>query len=138
MTGKELDQFICSELPDQYLSEKDSTGKAMVDGRGEPIYKQDGNGEKIINPLWTEVTSFTLHGPCGQYNPSLSCMVDGHCQFGYPKNYQATTEISEDGYPQYHQCEDPDKVTEFCPSLNSCASHSCDIRQFRSLYTKNR
>ena len=38
-TAKELDQFICAELPDQYLSEKDSTGKAMVDGRGEPIYK---------------------------------------------------------------------------------------------------
>ena len=37
--AKELDQFICAELPDQYLSEKDSTGKAMVDGRGEPIYK---------------------------------------------------------------------------------------------------
>ena len=51
-----------------------------------------------------------LHGPCGQYNPSLSCMVDGHCQFGYPKNYQPTTEISEDGYPQYRQHEDPDKV----------------------------
>ena len=51
-----------------------------------------------------------LHGPCGQYNPSLSCMVDGHCRFGYPKNYQATTEISEDGYLQYHQHEDPDKV----------------------------
>ena len=31
MTAKELDQIICSELPDQYLSEKDSTGKAMVD-----------------------------------------------------------------------------------------------------------
>ena len=39
MTAKELDQFICAELPDQYLSEKDSTGKAMMDGRGEPIYK---------------------------------------------------------------------------------------------------
>ena len=51
-----------------------------------------------------------LHGPCGQYNPSLGCMVDGHCRFGYPKNYQATTEILEDGYPQYHQCQDPDNV----------------------------
>ena len=29
-------------------------------------------------------------------------------------------------------------ITEFRPSLNSCASHSCDVRQFRSLYTKNR
>ena len=51
-----------------------------------------------------------LHGPCGQHNPTLGCMVGGHCRFGYPKNYQATTEISEDGYPRYRQCEDPDKV----------------------------
>ena len=29
-------------------------------------------------------------------------------------------------------------LTEFHPSLNSCASHSCDIKQFWSLYTKNR
>ena len=29
-------------------------------------------------------------------------------------------------------------LTEFRPSLNSCGSHSCDVRQFRSLYTKNR
>ena len=27
-------------------------------------------------------------------------------------------------------------LTEFYPSLNSHASHSCDIKQFRSLYTK--
>ena len=29
-------------------------------------------------------------------------------------------------------------MTEFRPSLNSHASHSCGIRQFRSLYTKTR
>ena len=29
-------------------------------------------------------------------------------------------------------------VTEFCLRLNSCASHLCDIKQFWSLYTKNR
>ena len=94
MTPKELDQFICAELPDKYLSEKDHTGKPMVAGEGKPLHKQDENDKKAINPLWTAVTSFMLHGCCGQYNPSLGCMVDGHCQFGYPKNYQATTEIS--------------------------------------------
>ena len=73
----------------------------MVDEKGKPIHKQDENGEKVINPLWTAVTSFMLHGRCGQYNPSLGCMVDGRCRSGYTENYQATTEISEDGYPQY-------------------------------------
>ena len=79
MTSKELDQLICAELPDQYLSEKDATGKQMVDGEGRPIHKRDENGEKVINPLWTAVTSFMLHGPCGEYNHSLGCMVEGHC-----------------------------------------------------------
>ena len=101
MTPKELNQFVCAELPDQYLYEKDSTGKPMVDGEGRPIHKQDENGDKVINPLWIAVTSFMLYGPCRQHNPTLGCLVDGHCQIGYPKNYQATTEISEDGYPRY-------------------------------------
>ena len=46
MTSKELDQFICAELPDQYLSKKHHTGKPMVDGQGEPIYKWDEKDEK--------------------------------------------------------------------------------------------
>ena len=110
MTPKELDQFVCAELPNQYVSEKDSTGKPMVDEKGKPIHKQDENGEKVINPLWTAVTSFMLRGPCGQYNPSLGCMVDGRCRFGYPKNYQAATEISGDCYPQYCQRQNSDNV----------------------------
>ena len=49
----------------------------MVDGEGKPIHKQDENDKEVITPLWTAVTSFMLHGPCGQDNPSLSYMVDG-------------------------------------------------------------
>ena len=79
MTPKELDQFACAELPYQCLSEKDCTGKPMVDEKGKPIHKWDENDEKVMNPLWTAVTFFMLHGPCGQYNPSLGCMVDGCC-----------------------------------------------------------
>ena len=79
MAPKELGQFICAELPNKYLSEKDHIGKPIVDGESKPIHKQDDKDEKVINPLWTAVTSFMLHGPCGQYNPSLGCMVDGHC-----------------------------------------------------------
>ena len=79
MTSKELDQFICAEHPDQYLSQKDATGKQMVDGEGGPIHKQDENGEIFINPLWTAVTPFMLQGPCGEYNHSLGGMVEGQC-----------------------------------------------------------
>ena len=38
----------------------------------------------------------------------------------------------------YHHCGFHVTLREFRPSLNSRASHSCDVRQFRSLYTKNR
>ena len=85
MTPKELDQFICAELQDKYLSEKDHIEKPMVDGEGKPIHKQDENDEKVINPLWTAVTSFLLHGPCGQYNPSLGCMVDSIVDLDIPR-----------------------------------------------------
>ena len=50
MTPKELDQFICVEFVDKYLSEKDHTGKPMVDGEGKPIYKQDEKDEKRNQP----------------------------------------------------------------------------------------
>ena len=68
MTPKESDKFICAELPDKYLSEKDHTGMPMVDGEGKPLHKHDENDKKVINPLWTAVISFMLHGPCGQYS----------------------------------------------------------------------
>ena len=127
MTPKELDQFICAELPDKYLKEKHHTGKPMVDTEGKPIHKWDRNGKKVSNPLWTAVTSFMLHGPCRQHNPSLGCMVDGHSQFGYPKNYQTKTEISEDGYPQYHQCEDPYKVYKAFSHGKPYDYTNCDV-----------
>ena len=54
MTPKELDQFICAELPDQYHSEKVSTVKPIMDGKGEPIYKQDENDENNNNQTITQ------------------------------------------------------------------------------------
>ena len=103
MTLKELDQFIWQSFLINTSVRKTLLGSQWWMERVNQ-YKWDENDddEKVFNPLWTAVTSFMLHGPCGQHNPSFGCMVDGHCQFGYPKNYQATTEISEDGYPQYH------------------------------------
>ena len=47
MTPKELDQFICTELPDKYLRDKDHTGKLMVDGEGKPIHKWDENDKEL-------------------------------------------------------------------------------------------
>ena len=79
-----------------------------------------------------------LHGPCGQYNPSLSCMVDGCCQFGYPKNYQTTTEISGDGYPQYHRHEDPDKVYKVFSHGKPYVFTNCDVVPYNKYLCTNR
>ena len=101
---KELNESLLHQVPGEtqtYLSIDSCIDPDDAAYVGTEVLNNIENGEKVINPLWTAVTSFMLHGPCGQYNPSLGCMVDGCCRFGYPKNYQATTEISEDSYPQY-------------------------------------
>ena len=54
-------------------------------------------------------------------------MVDGHCSFGYPKNYQTTTEISEDGYPRYRRHEDPDKVYKVYSHGKPYIFTNCDV-----------
>ena len=79
LTPDEIDKIICAEIPDEKLKS------------GEP------------NPLHQAVKDFMLHGPCGSDNPNLSCMKDGYCKYGYKKDYQSTTEMSEDAYPLYQR-----------------------------------
>ena len=80
MTPEHLDKIICAEIPDEYLKD----------------------GKK--NPLHEAVKKFMLHGPCGQANPTLSCMRDGqHCRYNFPKDYVSATDMSEDGYPHYRR-----------------------------------
>ncbi|XP_043228033.1 uncharacterized protein LOC122384558 [Amphibalanus amphitrite] len=44
-----------------------------------------------------------VHGPCGALNPRSACMKDGRCSVGYPKQYQAVTEVPERTYPKYRR-----------------------------------
>ena len=44
-----------------------------------------------------------MHGPCGTLNPSAPCMKNGICQKNYPKNFQESTEVNDNGYPLYHR-----------------------------------
>ena len=51
-----------------------------------------------------------IHGPCGEYNPILPCMVKGdngciQCSKQFPKVCRETTKVHENGYPFYRQCE---------------------------------
>ena len=83
LTLDEMDKIISAEIPDEFLKDDESE-----------------------NPLHKLVTEFMMHGPC---DSTYSCrMGDGYCKYGYPKDYQSTTEMSEDAYPLY-QRQAPDQ-----------------------------
>ena len=44
-----------------------------------------------------------LHGPCGATNPSCPCMKDGKCSKDYPRQFNKTTRVGEDCYPDYRR-----------------------------------
>ncbi len=91
MSSEEIDKIICAEIPDEYVT----------------ITTRDADGDEVKsemkNPLYETVTKFMLHGPCGPDNPTLSCMRDGYCRYGFPKDYVSATDMSEDGYPRYRR-----------------------------------
>jgi hypothetical protein len=49
--------------------------------------------------LFDIVTANMIHGPYGNLNRSLSCMVDGKCTKDFPKNFTNDTITNVDGYP---------------------------------------
>lgn len=53
--------------------------------------------------LFDIVARTMVHGPCGDRNPTASCMVNGKCTKRYPKLFQPATTMSEDGYPTYRR-----------------------------------
>lgn len=59
--------------------------------------------KKQRNPLHKTVTDIMLHGPCAS---GWACRRDGqHCRYGYPKDFQEETDMSEEGTPRYRRRE---------------------------------
>jgi len=85
-----IDKIICAEIPSKYIT---------IPGDE----KNEKREVKVKNPLHTRVTSTNLHGPCGDHDPTRSCMRGGVCKNNYPKEYAAMTEMNEDGYPRYQR-----------------------------------
>ncbi|XP_074358164.1 uncharacterized protein LOC141697601 [Apium graveolens] len=52
---------------------------------------------------YNAVKKSMLHGPCGQANTSSPCMLQEKCNKFFPKNFNETTTIGEDGYPIYRR-----------------------------------
>lgn len=53
--------------------------------------------------LYNLVRTHMMHGPCGAANRSSPCMKDGKCTKYYPKKFEPSTRVDEDGYPIYRR-----------------------------------
>ncbi|XP_058780945.1 uncharacterized protein LOC131655055 [Vicia villosa] len=51
--------------------------------------------------LYSLVKAHMVHGPCGLANPKTPCTKDGRCTKFYPKKFQPTTIVDQEGYPVY-------------------------------------
>lgn len=51
--------------------------------------------------LFKMVTSFMIHGPCGNAHPNSPCMQNGKCTKHFPKKIVPSTTIDLAGYPLY-------------------------------------
>ena len=47
-----------------------------------------------------------MHGPCGEAKKNSPCMVDHRCTKHFPKRYNVSTTIDEDGFPVYKRRDD--------------------------------
>jgi len=77
-TPEDIDAMVCAEIPDS----------------------------RIFPELFETVVSCMLHGPCGMFRPTASCMKDGKCTKKYPKPYIEHTSMDQDGYPLYRRHDD--------------------------------
>ncbi|XP_063987812.1 uncharacterized protein LOC135167977 isoform X2 [Diachasmimorpha longicaudata] len=72
---EEIDQIISAEIPDP-----------------------------LIDPeLFDIVTKHMIHGPCGAFNMTSSCMENGECKKKFPKPYTNDTITNIDGYTMYRR-----------------------------------
>ncbi|XP_021991783.1 uncharacterized protein LOC110888572 [Helianthus annuus] len=72
-----VDKFISAEIPDKNL---------------EP-------------DLYTLVSEYMIHEPCGVAKPNCPCMVDGNCSKKFPKKFCDKTSLDSNGYPVYRRAD---------------------------------
>ncbi|XP_038709423.1 uncharacterized protein LOC120004225 isoform X1 [Tripterygium wilfordii] len=90
-TANDIDGIICAEIPDKET---------------EPA-------------LYSIVSKFMMHGPCGLANPKAPCMKKGKCIKHFPrKNYPQTT-IGEDGFAIYRRRDDGKVVLKVGTELDN-------------------
>ncbi|XP_035834248.1 uncharacterized protein LOC110888836 [Helianthus annuus] len=53
--------------------------------------------------LYSLVSDFMIHGPCGYANMKCPCMVGNRCSKNFPKRFLDSTSIDSDGFPVYRR-----------------------------------
>ena len=71
------DQLVCAEHPDKIL----------------------------FLELYEIIGQCNVHGPCADFNPSTTCMINGKCSRCYPCAFSQSIVVGDDGYPMYMQRE---------------------------------
>ncbi|XP_022014785.1 uncharacterized protein LOC110914290 [Helianthus annuus] len=51
--------------------------------------------------LYSLVTDYMIHGPCGNANLNCPCMVNKRCSKSFPKSFTSHTTIDSNGFPIY-------------------------------------
>ncbi|CAH1421567.1 unnamed protein product [Lactuca virosa] len=51
--------------------------------------------------LYSLVSEFMIHGPCGAENMNCPCMVDRQCSKNFPKQFCNHSSVDNNGYPLY-------------------------------------
>ncbi|XP_057418629.1 uncharacterized protein LOC130712828 [Lotus japonicus] len=66
----------------------------------------------LFPKLSKAVSRYMMHEPCGTSYPKSPCMSDGKCTKFFPKKYQPSTSIDEDGYLVYRRRDTGIHVTK--------------------------
>ncbi|KAK1416261.1 hypothetical protein QVD17_32050 [Tagetes erecta] len=62
--------------------------------------------------LFSLVSDFMIHGPCGVDNMKCPCMIDKKCSKNFPKDFAPSTSIDQDGYPIYRRRDSNRKIVK--------------------------
>lgn len=76
--------------------------------------------DRVSDPLgYSLVDEFMVHGPCGELNKKCPCMKNNKCSKFFPKAYQQSTIVGEDGFVQYRRPESGSYVERYGVRLDS-------------------
>ncbi|XP_076948892.1 uncharacterized protein LOC143621318 [Bidens hawaiensis] len=107
-----IDNFISSEIPD-----------------------------KVTEPdLYQLVSDHMLHGPCGEANPSCSCMIDREYSKNFPKRFQNETSIDSNGFPLYKRRDNgryvvkKDRATISIVQNNTADNEDPQVDEIKAFY----